>query len=391
MGLALSYLRAFFFCIVGHLLSLRSLRLTDSRRILLYRPDAIGDFILWLPVAREIRSRYPQGDYEIVLLGNSLWTSLAESQGIFDQVWSVDRQKFTRSLSYRIGLLNRVRNSGFGLVIYPVFSREFLNGDELVRFSSAPQRIGIDGDANLTGRLRKAYGDKCYTRLIPPPVNISSELEKNAHFARGFLGDPSLLFNQRLILPSNSLTVPEMHRIDRCFVIALGAGHSIRQWPVVKFRELACKIHEKYGWPVVLVGGADEVSLGQDFEIGYEYPCVNLMGKTSLEQLVLVINGAKLFVGNESGGIHLAAAVSTPSLCITGGGHFGRFVPYVGSFVTDTFKPKVVSEKMDCFGCNWKCMFPLEESGVARCIANIDVNQAWCVFQLNYVMGDALK
>jgi len=55
---------------------------------------------------------------------------------------------------------------------------------------------------------------------------------------------------------------------------------------------------------------------------------VDLMGKTSLPQLLDVINHAALVVSNDTGPAHLSIALGTPTLVIVGGGHFGCFVPY---------------------------------------------------------------
>jgi hypothetical protein len=59
-----------------------------------------------------------------------------------------------------------------------------------------------------------------------------------------------------------------------------------------------------------------------------------------------------------------------------GGGHFGRFVPYP-DLPGQTNNLKEVFHKMPCYGCNWKCIYPINEGEPAPCIANISVDAVW--------------
>ena len=85
---------------------------------------------------------------------------------------------------------------------------------------------------------------------------------------------------------------------------------------------------------------------------------INLCGSTNLSQLIGVISSARLLLSNETSAIHIAAATSTPSVCLLGGGHFGRFVPYPSSAPMP--HPIPVYYSMPCFNCNWQCIHHLE-------------------------------
>lgn len=70
-----------------------------------------------------------------------------------------------------------------------------------------------------------------------------------------------------------------------------------------------------------MCGSLEEKSICNEIiEILRSVPVLNLAGKTSLVELVEVIRGAKMLVGNDSSAIHIAAATGTPSVCIHGGG-----------------------------------------------------------------------
>ena len=72
-------------------------------------------------------------------------------------------------------------------------------------------------------------------------------------------------------------------------------------------------------------------------------------------------------------GIHIAAAVKTPSVCILGGGHFGRFLPYPKNLLGQC-EQIVVYKKMDCYGCNWNCVYTKRRNEVVPCVQQIDVD-----------------
>ena len=106
-------------------------------------------------------------------------------------------------------------------------------------------------------------------------------------------------------------------------------------------------------------------------------PVTNLAGKTSLQELISIIAGAHLLVGNETGAVHIAAAVSTSAICILGGGHFGRFLPYNLERPSDKPLPVAVFHKMDCFECNWECKYDVVDGNAVACISNIPIKTVW--------------
>ena len=109
--------------------------------ILLIRQDLIGDFILWLDTAKEYRTMYPKEKYKIILVGNELWCNLAEKFPYWDEVFPVNVNKFRTLSFYRFRILSQVTSLDSEIAIQPTFSREYYNGDALVRASKAPKKI----------------------------------------------------------------------------------------------------------------------------------------------------------------------------------------------------------------------------------------------------------
>lgn len=343
-------------------------------KILFVKLDAIGDFILWLNAAKKCRELFPKGEHKITLLGNHAWTSLAEKIPYFDEVWPLDRHKFLENIAYRFKVLKKIRQAGFDTVIQPVFSREFLFGDAIVRICGAKERIGSQGDYSNIQPWQKRISDRWHTQLIPVTKEPIMELERNAEFVRGLgltefrAGVPEL--------PVSSSPPVDMNVKDY-YVLFPGAGLRLKQWSLSNFKELADLIYRATGWVGVICGERREESLGKILERDMDIPLQNWVGRTSLQELIAIIARAHLLVGNDTSAIHIASAVSKPSICILGGGHYGRFMPYRLEMETKKPLPRAVIHKMDCFGCNWHCIYDIPKGNAAPCVEKISVNGVW--------------
>ena len=343
-------------------------------RVLVVRLDAIGDFILWLEAAKALRALYPRGERHMTLLANRAWAELGERQRIFDRVWPVNRDSLRYGAAYRFRTLRMIRREGFDTVIQPTYSREHHLGDSVVRASGAPERVGSSGDLSNASAAERRLGDGWYTRLVPAETGPLMELIRNAEFIRG-LGVPGF----RAALPSLAVgqDLPAGFVAAGYYVLFPGAGWDRRQWPVARFAEMARRIHAATRWTGVVCGGAGDVRLAEALARDAGVPVETWAGRTSLAELAAIVKGARLLVGNETSAVHLAAAVSTPAVSITGGGHFGRFLPYQLEVETDRPLPATVSRRMDCFGCNWRCVRDAPSDRPVPCIAGITVDDAW--------------
>lgn len=341
----------------------------DSDRVCLIRLDAIGDFFLWLDTAKHYRQLYP--GKKITLVGNTTWVEVAKQLPYWDEVWAIDVKRLGRNPIYRLSILREIRRAGFDVAIQPTYSRCLMEGDSLVRASGARERIGSAGvGGNITTR-GKSISDRWYTRLLPVAQIELMELERNAEFISHLSGTS---FNSSVASLPVLATLPS-HLIPekRYFILFPGASWQSRQWPVEYFARVADVLTEQYGWQAVVCGSVAESRLS-DLLIGLANVSVlNFVGRTNLIDFGEVVRGAELLIGNETSAVHIAAAVSTPSVCILGGGHFGRFMPYGASCHGE--KPLAVSHRMPCFNCKWRCNQPLKPSEPVPCIAHITVEQ----------------
>jgi len=338
---------------------------------LIVRVDNIGDFILWLPSAKKLLSVYP-AKRDSILVCNQACVDLAVATDLFSVVVGLDVARLTRDLRYRFQSLRLIARYRASIAIQPSYSRAFLSGDSLVRASGAKVRIGFDGDRNNIRLWEKRISDRWYTKLVRASDLPMMELDRNAEFLRNLgVADVHKCIG---VLPK-LIELPSEKKIPYDYLVVFpGASSVTRIWPVESFARAAKKVVDEYGFIPIICGGEMERELGNRLLslIGDERG-KNYAGSTSLSELSEIIRGARLVISNETSAAHISAAVSTPSICILGGGHHGRFMPYPQDL--EGVKPIAVTNQMSCFGCNWKCRFTDARSAPYPCVESVSVEQ----------------
>ena len=335
--------------------------------IAVIRLDAIGDFIVWLDSAKEYRRIFPS--QRIVLITNSACIELARHLPYWDDIWPVNLHRLTSDFRYRWTFLRRVSQTHFAIAIQPAYSRDLMQGDSVLRATSAWQRIGSAGDTSNTRTTDKTMSDRWFTKLLAARQEPLMDLLRNAEFISQLTGQP---YSAQLPKLPVLVVLPQNLRIkgEYCILFPGAAWHG-RQWDKSAFVSVGVELNRRHGWQIVLCGSSSDNSLCKAIAESAPITFINLAGKTSLAELVELIRPARLLIANETSAVHIATAVGTPTVCITGGGHFGRFVPYPAHL--PGIKPTLASYPMPCFNCNWVCHQPHEPSGPVPCIQAISV------------------
>lgn len=342
--------------------------------VCIVRLDAIGDFVLWIDAGRQLAAHYRARGWRVVLLANSAWGHWARGLVMADEVWEIDPARFACDTQYRAGWLRRIHAAGFAMAIQPTHSRSAILGDALIRAAGSDKRIGSAGDSENSPQWLKRWSDAWHTDLIPcgPPAKM--ELLRNADFMRG-LGFTD--FQARVpfldVRAKSQAAVPP----EAYVVLAPGAGWAGRAWPVESFAETGRRLLA-LGLRLVLVGGVADRTAADDLMRQLQGTAEDLVGKTSLAELAVVLAGARLVVSNETATAHIGAAVGTRVVCVVGGGHFGRFMPYQTVASDDRrIMPVAVVRRMDCFGCNWNCIYARPQGGPVKCVKNVTTDEVW--------------
>jgi len=344
--------------------------------VLLIRQDAIGDFVMWLDTAKEYRKLYPADKYKIVLVGNKIWYDLAEELPYWDEVLAVDVKQFKTFSRFRWILLRKIRSFGAQIAIQPTFSREFYHGDSLVRASKAIRKISSVGDMGNRNWLKKFIADSWHTELIPVSTIPMTELERNAEFFSGLSNYSHITGYPQLDIPELWLSSEWKEKIFYILVPGTSGAVDGKEWPPSFFSDIADNIFQQTRWPGLICGAKQEYRLGEQILKLTDAPLQNLCGLTTLVELSGLLSQSRLTISNDTGVVYLSSAVGTSSVCIVGGGHFGRFVPYP-DFPGQSNHLKTVYYSMPCYGCNWVCVFPVKKGEPTPCIENISVDAVW--------------
>lgn len=365
----LKKLLKFAFLYIGDYIFTIKLNKQHSSGLLIVRLDAIGDFIIWLDSAKELRRLYHKK--KITLLANESWAGLALHFEYWDEVIPVSLDGVIKKPRYRWALFRKLRQTDYDVVVQTQFSRTFLISDSIVRATGARERIGSVGDIANIKQYQKCWSDRWYTLLLPASSSSLMEIERNAEFIAALSGKA---YSARLSSIPALLDLPEsLCVVDPYCIVFPGASAKYKQWSVEKF--VACLEHiaTKYGLIPVLCGSPAEKILCAELASQATVKCVDYSGKTSLEEFVEVVRGATLLISNDTSAVHIAAGVSTPSVCILGGGHYGRFMPYPEAI--DGVRPLVAMVQMDCFNCNWSCVHSNNYAEPYPCIVSVTVEQ----------------
>jgi len=299
--------------------------------VCLVRIDAIGDYILFRQTLRSLRFSPRLAGKRIVLCGNAAWQTLAEylDADCFEEFIPVDHHRFNARPLYRAKTLLRVRRLGAAMALHPTFSREY-PADVLIAATGAREKIGFRSiPQNITTTLKRIT-DKFYTELVENQETYPFELRRNQEFLR-HLGVP-----QRDIQPFQLVRTPcladsaqansHIYRDRPIFFIGASAPHN--RWPAVCWLELALRLAREHGLPAVWLGGRDCEADMRKIATRLPAGTCNLVGKTSLIDLLHIIADAQLVVTNDSMALHFAAMLAIPHLVISSGQHLGRFHPY---------------------------------------------------------------
>ena len=151
-------------------------------------------------------------------------------------------------------------------------------------------------------------------------------------------------------------------------VLVPGAGWPGKQWPAEWFAAIGDRLRREAGFAVVLAGSAGEAELCRSVAARMREPAASLAGKTSLAQLAALLAQAGLFVGNDSGPMHLAACFQSPSVVCFG--------PTIASKWAPRHARARVLQHEDCAGCvSWHFRASCLHGN--RCMKSIAADEVW--------------
>jgi len=309
-------------------LAIKKSKSLSRDRLLLVRLDSIGDYVLFRDFIRILKESEKYKNYKITLCGNVIWKNIAE---VFDKdyidefIW-VDRTELSNNLFYRLKVLKDINSRSFDVVVQPTFTREYFIADSVVKASSAREKIGSKGDKSTINMLRKLLSDRYYTRLIDTDQKVLFEFLRNKHFFESLLG--IALNIERPSLDISKVKFKSLTK-NNYVVFFPGAGDNFRKWDTSNFSQISDYLSDKYKVDIIICGDIGDKVLAEDIIAkSNKGNILDLTGKLSLSEFAKLFSNAILLVSNETGAVHISVAVSTKTICVSNGNHFGVFNPY---------------------------------------------------------------
>ena len=311
-------------------------------KILIRATNWVGDAVLALPALRAVRKRFPRA--EIAIVARPYVADLYKSQDVCDQLIAYDPGGDHAGIFGRERLASEIRAQRFDVAL---LLQNAFDAAWLAWRAKIPERIGYARDS------------RSFLLTKPVPVPKPGDIPAHEQFYYlellrriGWLDSPTAEhcislklwrretrgFEENLILAGARPDSPR---------IAIGAGASYgaaKCWPPERFAAVANMLIEKFDVDVILFGTPAEESVSRAIAAKMNRPPVNLTGKTTVLDLPYLLSRCHLFVGNDSGAMHVAAAVGLPVVAV-----FGPTDPQGTAPVTP--RCTIVQEKPYCSPC----------------------------------------
>jgi ADP-heptose:LPS heptosyltransferase len=284
------------------------------QKILLVRPDAIGDTILTLPAIKAIKDKYPH--LHITVMASPYNIKILETASYIDEI-ILDKFKTGESKNF------------FDLIKYAKEIRS-KNFDAVVHFYSETEEVWLTVFAGIKYQI----GDKAKLGLWPI-------FRKHGVFLKTFdqtkhVVDYNFQLLQTLGIKSDLNTKLIMNVIEKDIAqakeillrngwqlkakligIHMGVGAGNKAISPVKFAEFVNILQEQGEYEFCITGySAKEKKYRDEFIEHVKVPVIDLVGKTSLLELMAVFKHYDLYVGVDTGPFHLAASIGIPQLAI---------------------------------------------------------------------------
>jgi len=311
-------------------------------RIMIRATNWVGDAIMALPALRAVRAKFP--DAHIAIVARPYVADIYRDQSICDQLIPYDPKSEHRGWKGREQLIQSLRAQKFdtALLLQNAFDAAWLAWRTAI-----PQRIGYarDGRSFL---LTKAIP-------VPQPGEIPAhekfyylELLRRSGWLDTLQDDPHITLQ---IPPAArqraSLFLLEAGARPNALRIAVGAGASYgsaKCWPPDRFAKSLNSIVSNSDADVLLFGTTAEASVSSAITAELTRPPIDLTGKTAIANLPALLSQCHLFLGNDSGAMHVAAAVGLPIVAV-----FGPTDPLGTAPVTP--RATIVQQKPYCSPC----------------------------------------
>jgi heptosyltransferase-2 len=311
-------------------------------KIVIRATNWVGDAIMALPALRAVRTRYP--DAQIAIIARPYVADIYRGQGICDELIAYAPTGEHRGWTGRERLVRELRARRFDVAL---LLQNAFDAAWIAWRAGVPQRIGYARDGRSL----------LLTRAIPVPKQGEIPVHEKFYYLEllrraGWIASLPDESHITLEVPDRARqraaqTLVEAGARPGVLRIALGAGASYgsaKCWPPDRFAKALNEILSQTDAHVILFGTPAETSVAAAIASDLRRPPIDLTGKTPIAELPALLSQCHLFLGNDSGAMHVAAAVGLPVVAV-----FGPTDPEGTAPVTP--RVTIVQDKPYCSPC----------------------------------------
>lgn len=346
-------------------------------KILVYQVGNIGDLIVSTPVYRSLREKFP--DAEITLLSSSGSKKhvgadeIIKPLGYIDKIQAFFPEEFVSSKNY-FTFYQSIRKEKYDLIVYLPSNlwKTFHILRDMTFFFLAGIRHGtgfkvFDGYHHYLKEDRPAVNEVERLFDLLKPLGIG-EGNKKTEFA---------LSEENIEFIKNFLSRQKIDEEKMKVAVMPGGKYPARLWPKEYFSALIDKINKDFSLNIILLGSENETNLTAEIKNRTKKKPFDSSGSLTINQLGALIKECDLLITNDSGPMHIAAAVETPTVSI-----FSAVdIPYLWYPAGDDHK--VFYNKVDCSPCfqktcdNHICMEGISVESVYEAV-KVQLQKAGC-------------
>lgn len=337
----------------------------NIKKILVRGANWIGDAVMSVPAMRELRRIFPEA--QITLHTRSWADGVFRDASFIDEIVTYDKHKWV--VKDILDNSNFLREDGYDLAVLFPNSFESALTSFLTRI---PRRIGYNKDARGL--------------LLTDPIAVP-EWKNRRHESFYYLNliaeAERLLLGRETVMhmrPDSSIEISDERRsaarkqlddlgIDSARkTVALGVGSTnsrAKRWPADRYAELNDRLERELSVNVLLIGSMDESKVAVNVEsLSSEKP-INIVGRTSIDEVAAILSEIDLLISNDMGLAHLAPAVGAETIVIFGPTNPETTAPFSENTI-------IIREPVECSPCMLRDC-PIDH----RCMTRISVGRVF--------------
>lgn len=333
------------------------------QRVIIRAPNHLGDCVMSLPMINNVREAHPGS--EVTVLAPTNLTELFESNPAVDEILPIPA-KHLHGLLAVIKIKEIVAPGKYdtAYILPPSFgsaaSFKLAGIKTRIGYIADGRRMLLSKPLPLPEPINSTHRYELYLNLL----RRSTDLEIEPVRPKLFLNDDDAA------AAINLLAGFDISEYDQYMVVAFRAVAESRRWGIENYTELIRLMVAEHGLKAILIGSPDDQVEGEKIvgEANLGDMVINVAGKTSLRELAAIISRACVFVGNDSGPAHLAAAVGVPLVVLSGADDPAQTSPVT------PHKRVLRRDQLECIACiKNKC--PLSGEQFMLCMKEISVEQ----------------